>query len=155
MYGLTYRRTTEGANINACSRDSCDRVVLVIFGQIWTDGFPNFIDILQRKHLNKWYVVDLEVNTVSMIPNMTGFEITEVSGHTAAMGHTWALENGQDHRDTDCDLGHDVGVVQWQMTEVPKVITSHWDIPAWLGIKVKHIVLLNKVLIWSQSAKGW
>ena len=37
---------------------------------------------------NKWYIVDPEVNTVSMIPNMTGFEITEVSGHTAAVGHT-------------------------------------------------------------------
>ena len=35
-----------------------------------------------------WYIVDLEVDTLSMIPNMTGFEITEVSGHKAAVGHT-------------------------------------------------------------------
>ena len=53
-----------------------------------TAVFPDFIDILQRKHLNKWYIVDLKVNTVSMIQNMTGFEITKVSGHTAAVGHT-------------------------------------------------------------------
>ena len=43
-----------------------------------------------------------------MITNMTGFEITEVSGHTAAVGHTQALGNAQDHRDTDGDLGHGV-----------------------------------------------
>ena len=30
----------------------------------------------------------------------------EVSGHTAAMGHTWALGNAQDHRDTDGDMVH-------------------------------------------------
>ena len=38
-------------------------------------------------------IVDLEVNTVSIIPNMTGFEITEVSGQTAAVGHTWGVGN--------------------------------------------------------------
>ena len=43
---------------------------------------------LSDRLTNKWYIVDLEVNTVSMILNMTGFEITEVSGHTAAVGHT-------------------------------------------------------------------
>ena len=43
-----------------------------------------------------------------MIPNMTGFEIMEVSGHTAAVGHTWALVNAQDHRDTHDDLVHGV-----------------------------------------------
>ena len=48
-----------------------------------TAVFPDFIDILQRKYLNKWYIVDLEVNTFTMVPNMTCFEITEVSGHTA------------------------------------------------------------------------
>ena len=58
--------------------------------------FPDFIDILQRKHLNKRYIVDLDVNTFSMIPNMTGFEIMEVSGQTAAVGHTWVLGNAQD-----------------------------------------------------------
>ena len=61
-----------------------------------TDVFPVFIDILQRKYLNKWYIVDLDLNTCSMIPNMTGFEITEVSGLTAAVGHTWTLGNAQD-----------------------------------------------------------
>ena len=40
--------------------------------------------------------------------DMTDFEKTEVSGHTAAMGHTWALGNAQDHRDKDSDLGHGV-----------------------------------------------
>ena len=30
----------------------------------------------------------IEVNTVSIIPNMTGFEITEVSGHMSAVCHT-------------------------------------------------------------------
>ena len=32
----------------------------------------------------------------------------EVSGHMAAVGHTWALGNAQDHRDMDGDLGHGV-----------------------------------------------
>ena len=43
-----------------------------------------------------------------MIPNITGFEITEVTGHIAAVGHTLALGDAQDHRDTDGDLGHGV-----------------------------------------------
>ena len=28
-----------------------------------------------------------------MLPNMTGFKITEVLGHMATVGHTWALGN--------------------------------------------------------------
>ena len=32
----------------------------------------------------------------------------EVLGHVAAVGHTWALENAQDHQGTDGDLGHGV-----------------------------------------------
>ena len=39
---------------------------------------------------------------------MTGFEITELSGHMAAMGHTWALENVQDQKDTDGALVHGI-----------------------------------------------
>ena len=50
----------------------------------------------------------IEVNTVSIIPNMTGFEITEVSGHMSAVCHTWALGNAQDHWDMDDDLIHGV-----------------------------------------------
>ena len=43
-----------------------------------------------------------------MIPNMTGFEKMEVSGHRKAVGHTLALGNAQDYRDTDGDLVHGV-----------------------------------------------
>ena len=70
--------------------------------------FPDFIDILQRKHCNKRYIVDLEANIFSMIPNMTDFEIMEVSGHMAAVGHTQGLGNSQDHRNTDGCLVHGV-----------------------------------------------
>ena len=35
----------------------------------------------------------------------------EVSGHTAAVGHTWALGNAQDHWDTDVDLVHGVCIL--------------------------------------------
>ena len=34
--------------------------------------------------------------------------IKEVSGHMAAVGHTWALGNAQNHRDTDIALVHGV-----------------------------------------------
>ena len=39
---------------------------------------------------------------------MTCFEIAEVSGHTADVGHIWALCKAQDHRDTHGDLVHGV-----------------------------------------------
>ena len=55
-----------------------------------------------------YYIVDLDVNTCLMILNMTDFEITEVSGHMAAVGHTWALGNAQNHRDKEGDLGHGI-----------------------------------------------
>ena len=51
-------------------------------------------------------MVDLVVNTSSMIQNMTDFEITEVSGYMAAVGHTSALGSAQDHQDMRGDLVH-------------------------------------------------
>ena len=45
-----------------------------------------------------------------MIPNITGFDITEVSGHMAAVGHILALRNAQSHRDMGGALVHGVDI---------------------------------------------
>ena len=45
-----------------------------------------------------------------MIPNITGFDITEVSGHMAAVGHTLALRNAQNHQNMAGALGHGVDI---------------------------------------------
>ena len=70
--------------------------------------FLDFLDILQMKHLHNWYIDDLEVNGFPTLPNMTGFKITELSGHMGTVGHTWALGNLQEHWDTDGALVHGV-----------------------------------------------
>ena len=47
------------------------------------------------------------------MPNVTGFEITEVAGHTAAVVHTWAPGCAQDHRDMVVALLHGVYKNYW------------------------------------------
>ena len=74
-----------------------------------------------------------------MIPNMTGFEIKEVPGHRAALGHTWALGNAQDHRDTHGDLVHGICIRIWTQTPWPMSPTFSWTscpvprLPVWPG----------------------